>query len=255
MNLELEGKKAIVCAASAGLGRAVAEALAAEGCQLVINGRDANRLEQVVKDIRRDHGVSVTGVPGSVNEKAIQDALFEAYSKPDILITNNGGPPFKPFEMLSEEDFLGGFRGNAITPIMMIQRAISGMRERGFGRIVNIASVTVVRRMEGLDVSAAARSGLVAGLRSAALDYAAANVTINTVLPGLIATQRMLDSIKYNTSQNASEDPMNIMQEKIPARRLGKPSELGALVTFLCGEQSGYITGQIIPMDGGISIG
>lgn len=255
MNLGLEGKKAIICAASAGLGRAVAEALAAEGCQLFINGRDSIRLEQSAMEIQRDHRVSVKGVPGSIDEKAVQNALFAACPEPDILITNNGGPPLKMFETLAKEDFLDGFRSNALTPIMMIQRALPGMCERGFGRVVNIASVTVIRPVAGLDVSATARAGLVAGLRSAALACVGMNVTINTVLPGLIATRRTLDSIEFNTRKNTTENPLREMMEMIPAQRLGKPAELGALTAFLCGEQSGYISGQIISIDGGMSIG
>ncbi|XOD69526.1 MAG: SDR family oxidoreductase [Flavobacteriales bacterium AspAUS03] len=259
MDLGLIRKRAIVCASSEGLGRAVAEALAAEGCQLVINGRDPIRLEQAAEEIRRDHAVSVTTVLGSIDDKAVQDTVFNVCSQPDILITNNGGPPFKVFEALTEVDFISGFQSNALVPIMMIQRVLPGMRKRRFGRIVNIASVTVVRPVTGLDVSATARAGLVAGLRSAVLDCAGTNVTINTVLPGRIATRRTLDAIGFDDRQHDSvqhtADPMKKILATIPAHRLGEPAEFGALVVFLCGQQAGYITGQMISIDGGVSVG
>ncbi|XCI74630.1 MAG: SDR family oxidoreductase [Flavobacteriales bacterium] len=259
MDLGLRRKRAIVCASSAGLGRAVVDALAAEGCQLVINGRDPARLEQAATEIRRDYAVSVTTVLGSIDDKAVQDAVFDVYPQPDVLITNNGGPPFKVFEALTEADFISGFQSNALVPIMMIQRALPGMRRHRFGRIVNIASVTVVRPVTGLDVSATARAGLVAGLRSAALACAGTNVTINTVLPGRIATRRTLDAIGFDTWQHASgedtADPTKKILATIPAQRLGEPAEFGALVAFLCGQQAGYITGQMISIDGGVSVG
>ena len=143
MDLGIEGRRAIVCAASRGLGRACAQSLARNGVDLVINGRDRAALEGTARDIREETGIAVETVAGDISDPAVQAALIDAYPESDILINNNGGPPRRDFREIDREDFLQGVVMNMATPVEMIQRVVDGMAARGFGRIVNITSISV----------------------------------------------------------------------------------------------------------------
>lgn len=156
MDLGIAGRTAIVCASSKGLGRGCAEALAQAGCTVVINGRDAKTLEATAAAIRAATGATVIAVVADVSTKAGQDALLAAAPNPDILVNNNGGPPPKPFRQVTREGLLEGVVQNMATPLELVQRVIDGMVERGFGRIINITSASVVTPLTGLDVSSAA---------------------------------------------------------------------------------------------------
>ncbi|RYE77504.1 MAG: SDR family NAD(P)-dependent oxidoreductase, partial [Hyphomicrobiales bacterium] len=162
MDLGLSGRKAIVCASSRGLGRGCATALAAEGVEVVINGRDAALLEQVAEDIRRATGASVIPVVADVGTPEGQEALLKACPAPDILVNNNAGPPFRDFRELDRDKMIAGAVANFVTPIELIQRVIDGMVARQFGRIVNITSSSVRAPIAGLDLSSGARAGLTA---------------------------------------------------------------------------------------------
>ena len=153
MDLGIKGKKAIVCASSRGLGRGSALALAEAGCDLVVNGRDAKALAATAQEIRDRFGVDVTEVPGDVSQPAVQAELLAAAPSPDILVNNNGGPPRREFSELTRQMILDGVTQNMITPIELIKAVIDGMAERGFGRIVNITSLSVYVPIPGLDVS------------------------------------------------------------------------------------------------------
>jgi 3-oxoacyl-[acyl-carrier protein] reductase len=240
MDLGLAGRKAIVCASSRGLGRACAEALAAEGVAVVMNGRDAAALHEAAEAVRRTSGAEVSEVAGDVSEAKVQEAMLAACPAPDILVNNNGGPGMRDFREADPDAVLAGIRGNMITPIEMIRDVIDGMIARRFGRIVNITSASVKLPLARLDISSGARAGLTAFLAGPARQVAEHNVTINHILPGTFATTRFRE-IGGNPAMIAA----------IPAKRAGEPEELGRLCAFLCSIHAGYITGQSIVIDGG----
>jgi len=253
MDLGIAGRRAIVCASSKGLGRGCAMALAAEGVEVVINGRDEAVLARTAEEIRQATGARVIAVAADVSTKAGQDALFAACPEPDILVNNNGGPPFRDFRELDREKMLAGVVGNMVTPIELIQRAIDPMVRRGFGRIVNITSSSVKAPIAGLDLSSGARAGLTAFLAGVARSVAGANVTINQLLPGSFDTDRLRGGIEREAAGRGIEVAAvrKRRAEAIPAKRLGTPEEFGAACAFLCSVQAGYITGQNLLTDGG----
>lgn len=254
MDLGISGRKAIVCASSRGLGRGCAEALADAGCELVINGLDAERLEKTAEEIRARYGAKVTAVAADVSTREGQDALLAACAEPDILINNNGGPPRKDFRELDREAMLNGVVQNMVTPIELIQRVADGMAERGFGRIVNITSLSVKMPIEGLDLSSGARAGLTAFLAGVCRQYAGKNVTINNVLPGKMDTDRLAGGFERAAAQTGRsiEDIRADQAAEIPARRFGTAAEFGHVCAFYCSAHSGYVTGQNILVDGGL---
>lgn len=228
-------------------------ALAEAGCEVVINGRDAERLEQTAEEIRTATGATVIAVAADVSTKEGQDALFAACPAPDILVNNNGGPPFRDFRELDREKMLDGVVGNMVTPIELIQRSIDGMASRGFGRIVNVTSSSVKAPISGLDLSSGARAGLTAFLAGVARSVAGSNVTINNILPGAIDTDRMRSGLERAAAQS-DKDIEEVRQQRasqIPAKRFGTPEEFGQACAFLCSAQAGYITGQNLLIDGG----
>jgi 3-oxoacyl-[acyl-carrier protein] reductase len=253
MDLDITGRKAIVCASSRGLGRACATSLAEAGCSVVLNGRDADVLARTADEIARATGVEVRQVAADVGTREGQDALLAACPEPDILVNNNGGPPARPFREIGREAMLNGVVQNMVTPIELVQRVIDGMIARGFGRIVNITSASVKTPLTGLDLSSGARAGLTAFLAGVAREVAHHNVTINSILPGMFDTDRINDNIR-SVAKMRNVDPADLRNERIagiPARRLGSPREFGELCAFLASAQAGYITGQSILIDGG----
>lgn len=254
MDLGLKGKKAIVCASSRGLGRGCAVALADAGCDLVLNGRDAEKLAATAKDIREGFGVSVTEVAGDVSDPAVQKKLLDACPAPDILVNNNGGPPLRDFRELDREALLAGVTQNMVTPIELIKAVIDGMAERGFGRIVNITSLSVYQPIPGLDLSSGARAGLTAFLAGVARTVAHRNVTINSVLPGKFDTDRIRGTLAFGAEKAgiSVEEQERKIAADIPAGRLGSAEEFGKACAFLCSAHSGYITGQNLILDGGL---
>lgn len=253
MDLGLSGKTAIVCASSQGLGFACAQELAHAGCRLVINGRDADALEQAAAKLRQEAGVEVIAIAGDIGEPAVQADLVAAAGQPDILVNNNGGPPPRGFRDLDEAAIHAGLDANMVTPIRLVQQVVDGMIERRFGRIVCITSGSVTAPAGGLDLSSGARIGLTGFLAGVAREVASANVTINFLLPGLFATRRLpavmnfaarSQSIDVETAEARSRD-------RIPAKRFGDPAEFGAACAFLCSDRAGFITGQSLLIDGG----
>jgi 3-oxoacyl-[acyl-carrier protein] reductase len=253
MDLGIAGRKAIVCASSRGLGRACAEALAREGCEVVVNGRTRDVVESTVAGIRQRTGASVTGVVADVADRAGQDALFAACPEPDILVNNNAGPPFRDFRGLTREQMLDGVIANMVVAVELTQRAIDPMVTRKFGRIVNITSGTVKMPQAGLDLSSGARAGLTAFMAGVARSVAGSNVTINFLLPGAFDTDRLRGSIEANAKkQGVDYDAAATQRMKtIPAGRFGAPAEIGSLCAFLCSAHASFITGQNILIDGG----
>ena len=253
LDLGLEGRSAIVCASSKGLGRACALALAEAGASVTINGRDRKALEATAEDIRSRTGAKVAIVPADVSTAEGQDALLAACPTPDILVNNNGGPRYRDFRELDRAAIIDGVEQNMITPIELIRAVIDGMVERRFGRIVNITSASVYAPVPGLDLSSGARAGLTAFLAGVARTVAASNVTINQMLPGIFATDRMTESMRV-AAQNQKRDVADIERQRlanIPANRFGDPAEFGRACAFLCSTHASYIVGQNIVIDGG----
>jgi 3-oxoacyl-[acyl-carrier protein] reductase len=253
MDLGLKGRFAVVTASSAGLGYACAAQLAAAGATVVVNGRDAAALGRAAERIRRETGSEVIAVPGDVSDAAVQQTLVDAVPQVDILVTNNGGPPFRDFREVDRKALVAGVTANMATPIELVQRVIDGMIERRFGRIVNITSFSVKMPIAGLDLSSGARAGLTGFLAGVARDVAHANVTINFMMPGYFATDRLRSLHAREAADRGipAETVTAEGAEKIPARRFGDPEEFGAACAFLCSRQAGYITGQSLLIDGG----
>jgi 3-oxoacyl-[acyl-carrier protein] reductase len=254
MDMGISGRKAIVCASSRGLGRACAEALAAEGVELVINGLDAERLKGTADEIASNYGVSVTPVAANVSTAEGQDALLAACPAPDILVNNNGGPPLKDFRALERDAIIEGVIQNMVTPIELIQRVVGHMVDQKFGRIVNITSASVKMPILGLDLSSGARAGLTAFMAGPARDIARHNVTVNGLLPGMFDTDRLKGSIDRMADLQgiSAEEAGDKRRSSIPAARFGNPDEFGHACAFLCSAHAGYITGQNILLDGGL---
>lgn len=254
MDLGIRGKKAIVCGSSKGLGKGCALALAQEGVSLVINGRNQPALDKTAEEIRMATGVEVMAVAADISTSRGQAALLDACPEPDILINNNGGPPFLDFRELDRSSMLAGVTMNMVTPIELIQRVIDTMAEKGFGRIVNITSVTVKMPIAGLDLSSGARAGLTAFVAGVARGVADKNVTINNLLPGYCDTKRLRQGFIASAErlETSEEVIAEQWQATVPARRFGTTSEFGQTCAFLCSEQAGYITGQNFLMDGGL---
>ncbi len=253
MDLGINGRRAIVCASSKGLGKGCAMALAEAGCEVVINGRDRDVLETTALEIRHATGAKVTCLAGDVGDPAIRAALLRACPEPDILVNNNGGPPPKPFRAIRRDDLLLGLEANMLTPIALAQAVIEGMAQRKFGRIVNITSSSVRAPIAGLDVSSGARAGLTAFLASSARAFARDNVTINSIQPGSFDTDRIRGGIQRQASvKGIDETKVRAEREAaIPAGRFGSPAEFGALCAFLASVHASFITGQNILIDGG----
>jgi len=254
MDLGIAGRKAIVCASSRGLGRACAMRLAEAGCEVVVNGLDAARLEATAAEIRSKTGAKVHAVAANVATREGQDALYAACPEPDILVANNAGPPFRDFRELDRQKMIDGVIGNMIVPIELIQCAIDPMVKNKFGRIINITSGSVKMPLAGLDLSSGARAGLTAFLAGVARSIAQHNVTINFILPGQFETDRLRSNhAQAAKKQNVPlEQIMAARKEHIPAKRFGDPDEFGAACAFLCSAHAGFITGQNLLIDGGI---
>jgi 3-oxoacyl-[acyl-carrier protein] reductase len=253
MDLGIRGRAAIVCASSQGLGKGCAKALAEAGVSLIINGRNQALLEQTAQEIRQAWGVSVTPVLADVSTAEGQAALLKACPNPDILVNNNGGPPVRNFRELNREGMLTGLTMNMVTPIELIQKVIDSMTSRGFGRIVNITSLSVKMPIIGLDLSSGARAGLTAFMAGVSRSVADKNVTINNLLPGSFDTARLRGNLSLAAKRASVSDAEAAARSmaNIPAKRFGTPAEFGQTCAFLCSVHAGFITGQNILLDGG----
>jgi 3-oxoacyl-[acyl-carrier protein] reductase len=256
MDLGIAGKWALVCAASRGLGKGCAQALAREGVNVVVTARGAEALEATARELRVLHGgIEVRAVAGDITTPAGRAAALAACPQVDILVNNAGGPPPGDFRDWDRDAWIDALDANMITPIELIRATVDAMAARGFGRVVNITSGAVKAPIDALGLSNGARAGLtgfVAGLaRNSRL--AAANVTINNLLPGAYDTDRLRTTMRGAAQRQGVEleTVMDRRRQTIPAKRFGTPDEFGAACAFLCSAQAGYITGQNILSDGG----
>ncbi len=253
MELGIAGKRALVCASSKGLGRGCASALAREGVHVVLNGRGAEALEACATEIRAVAKGEVSTVCADITSREGRAQALAACPEPDILINNAGGPPPGDFRDWGREEWLDALEANMLTPIELIKATVDGMAQRGFGRIVNITSSSVKAPIPTLGLSNGARSGLTGFVAGVARQVAASGVTINNLLPGAFDTDRLRSGMLFSAkrSERSFEELFEARRKDIPVRRYGDPNEFGALCAFLCGVQSGYITGQNILIDGG----
>ncbi|MFO1221713.1 MAG: SDR family oxidoreductase [Burkholderiaceae bacterium] len=256
MDLGIEGKWALVCAASKGLGKGCALALAGEGANVVITARGAEALEATAAELRRVPGAGqVVAVAGDITTPEGRRAALAACPQVDILVNNAGGPPAGDFREWDRDTWVKALDANMLTPIELIKATVDAMAERGFGRIVNITSAAVKAPYEALGLSNGARTGLtgfVAGLARQP-KLASRNVTINNLLPGPFDTERL----RSNTATVAkrSGQTFDALWEtrrlSNPTRRFGDAAEFGAMCAFLCSAHAGYVTAQNVLMDGG----
>ncbi|MEM7797963.1 MAG: SDR family oxidoreductase [Chloroflexota bacterium] len=253
MDLGIIGRKALVCASSQGLGYACATALAQEGVLVTINGRSEEKLATAAAELSEQVGIEVNYVVGDLTTEAGRETIVAACPHADILINNNAGPKPGTFQDWDRERWMGAIDGNMLAPIFMIRALLPGMRERKFGRIVNITSAMVKAPRPHQGLSTAARSGLTALSKAISKETVADNVTINNILPERIASPRT----KYLAERMMDEDGISFDEAMkkivgtIPAGRLGQPSEIGAACAFLCSVQASYICGQNLQLDGG----
>ncbi len=253
MDLGIRGRQAVVCAASRGLGRGCAEALAEAGVDLTLNARGAEALEATAADLRIRFAVRVTTVAADITTEAGRAAVLAARPDADILVTNAGGPPPGLWSDWSREDFVGAIDANMLAPIALMQAYLPAMMARGWGRVVNITSSSVKAPIAQLGLSNAARAGLTGFVAGTARQVAPQGVTINNLLPGVHATDRAaaLDAGVSAAEGISAAEARRRREAGIPARRYGTPEEFGAACAFLCSVHAGYIVGQNILLDGG----
>lgn len=257
MDLGLKGKVALVAASSRGLGRAVAEELAAEGASLIICARDAQALAETREAIVRNSDAPVLAVPADLavasDVKRVVDSGVERFGQIDILVTNAGGPPTGRFESITPEQWEMAARLTLYSAIELTRHVLPGMKERGWGRILNITSIAVKQPVENLMLSNSLRAGVTGFARTLANEVALAGVTVNNILPGYTRTERV-EELAVMMAEKQGISPAEFKarwEQEIPMKRLGEPREFAALAAFLVSERASYITGTSIQVDGG----
>src|SRR6266700_637014 len=257
MNLGLKEKVALVAAASRGLGRAVAEELAAEGASLVLCARGTEALNQTCAHIEQTAGAPVVGVIADVSipedvSRVVHSGL-ERFGRIDILVTNAGGPPAGQFEALSREQWQAATRLTLYSALELTRQVLPGMKERSWGRILNITSIAVKQPIENLMLSNSLRAAVTGFARTLAHEVATLGITVNNIMPGYTRTKRLEDLAQMLADKDGitRAESASRWATEIPMRRLGEPREFAALAAFLVSERASYITGQSIAVDGG----
>ncbi len=254
MELGIKGRVAMVAAASKGLGKTAAAALAKEGCRVSICGRDPEALEAA----RAELGGSVLAVRCDVTNPAdLEDwfkATLAAFGQVDILVTNTGGPPAATFLDLTEAQWESGVQSTLLNAVRMSRLVLPGMRERKWGRIVHITSLVAKQPTPLLTISSTLRAGLSALTKTMATEFGPDNILVNALLPGHVMTDRQVHLAEVRAQKDGTtvEDYFEKANASIPVRRLGRPEEIGDVIAFLCSERSSYLTGSSIQVDGGI---
>ena len=254
MDLGISGKRALVCAASKGLGRGCAQALAEAGCEVTIVARTAQDVERAAEEIGARARRPVAWVACDITTPEGREAALGACPQPDILVNNAGGPPPGDFRNWTRDDWIRALDANMLTPIELIKATIDGMIARRFGRIVNITSSAVKAPIDILGLSNGARTGLTGFVAGVARSAARHNVTINNLLPGPFDTDRLRNNLALR-AKNAGVDVDTLRAQQLashPAGRFGTADEFGAACAFLCSANAGYIVGQNLLIDGGL---
>jgi len=259
MDLEIAGKVALVAASSAGIGRAIASSLAAEGARVALCARGRDPLEAAAREIREETGAETlpvlcdVTVPEQIASMAatVRDRLGPI----DILVNNAGGPRPGLFEDLDPEAWESAFRLNLLSAVLLCREVVPGMRSRRWGRIVNLASISVKQPIDGLMLSNSLRAGVAGFAKTLAGECAADNVLVNTVCPGYTLTQRLAELAEERARKagGGKEEVLAMMERNVPVGRIGQPGEIAAMVTFLCSGRASYVTGTVIQVDGGLS--
>lgn len=253
MDLGIDGRRAIVCASSRGLGKACALALAREGCEVFINGRDEARLGEAAREIEQATGRRPTLVVADLDSEAGRAALLAACPQPDILVNNNAGPVPGELGQWDHAAWLAALEANLLAPILLMSAVVPGMRARKFGRVVNITSAVVKSPRLGMSLSTTSRTGLTAFSKGLSREAVADNVTINNLLPQHIDTDRQeYMARRIMEDRGITFEQARLLQVKsVRARRLGKPEEFGDACAYLCSAQASFISGQNLQLDGG----
>jgi 3-oxoacyl-[acyl-carrier protein] reductase len=257
VDLGIRGKVALVSASSRGLGRAIAEELAAEGASLIVCARGEEALRKTADEIRKRSGVEVVEVVADVSDPAglerVASAAFKKFGKVDILVTNSGGPPSGPFESLAPEMWDAAVKLLVTSAVGLARAVLPGMKERRWGRILNVTSIAVKQPIEGLMLSNSLRAAVAGFARTLANEVAPFNVTVNNLMPGYTRTDRVeqLARAAGERSGVSAKDTFAKWEKEIPMGRLGEPREFAALAAFLASERASYITGSSIAVDGG----
>lgn len=258
MDLGLKDKTALVAASSKGLGKATAMALAHEGCRVAICARDGETLAAAGAEIREATGANVLEVGCDLADPGAIAALFarvaEALGGPDVVVINAGGPPVLPLNELTDEHWRKAFELTVMSAVRMVNASLPHMREAKWGRIVAIESSSVKQPVAGLHLSNGLRPGVAGYFKSILEDLAKDGITINTVLPGVYLTDRILNNQKGIAERTgvSLEDRLDLLRSSIPMGRFGEPHELGSMVAFLASEQAAYVTGAVVQVDGGL---
>ena len=254
MNLGISDKKAIICASSRGLGKACAYDLAKEGVEIFINGTNQENLDNTELEFK-NNGFKVKSVLGPMEDSSTREALLDLCPDPDILINNSGGPPPGNFFDWSEEDFLSAIKSNFTQSALLMQAVIPKMKEKNFGRIVNITSAMVKNPHLIMGLSTSARSGLHGLSKALSREVAQFNITINNLLPERIDTDRQTQILNFQAklSDISYEESRKELEDSLTAKRMGTVEEFSGICTFLCSKQAAYISGQNISVDGGNS--
>ena len=253
MDLGIRGKRGLVCAASRGLGRGCAEALAAAGVNLVINSRTEADITVAAEEIAARHGVSVTPVAADITTEDGRAKVLAAVGQADILVNNAGGPPPGDWRAWSREDFIRALDANMLSAVALMQALVPGMMERGWGRVVNITSQSVRAPIPALGLSNTARTGLTGFVAGMSRQVAGSGVCVNNILPGIHATDRA-DSLDRGVSQQQGidlDEARRRRQATIPTGSYGTAEDFGATCAFLCSQHARFIIGQNILLDGG----
>jgi 3-oxoacyl-[acyl-carrier protein] reductase len=258
VELGLQGRAAAVAASSRGLGRAVAVALAREGCDVAISARDEAALRNAEDEIR-DIGVRVLATPLDLAkpDAAVRfvDGAAEAFGRLDVLFTNTGGPPVGGWDSFGDAEYHAALEANLLAHVRMCRAAVPHMRRGGYGRIVMLGSLSMKQPAPGLVLSTTARAGLTGFAKSLADEIASSGITVNCIAPGRILTDRIrsLADERARRTGEPIERALQAFESDIPLGRMGAPDELAALAVFLASERASYVTGTVIPVDGGMS--
>lgn len=246
MDLGIEGRTALVVAASKGIGRGIAEALAREGARVAISSRSEDSLRDAAKQIDGEVRIFAADTGDLDRVRGLPREVAEALGPTEILVLNTGGPPPGGALDNSLEGWEAAFRSLVLAPRVLAEAVVPGMRERGWGRIVNVSSTSIREPIPGLTLSNANRLAALGLLETLADEVAGDGITVNTVATGMFATERLADA------QGSLEGAEEGARQRVPAKRLGRPDEYGDLVAFLCSERAAYLTGAVIPLDGGL---
>ena len=257
MELGLRGKVALVSASSKGLGRAIAEELAAEGASLVMCARGEETLRQTAESIRKNTGVKVVDIAADVSTQpgidSVTKAALDKFGRVDILVTNSGGPPSGPFESYTPEMWEAAMRLLLMSAVGLARAALPGMKERRWGRILNVTSIAVKQPIDGLLLSNTVRAGLTGWAKTVSNEVAAEGVTVNNVAPGYTLTERQneLAEVRGKAAGKSKQEVIESWALQAPMRRMAQPEEIAAAVAFLASERASYITGVTLAVDGG----